>query len=81
MTIKNKHACRLKISEAKIRQIVGVFAVDLEASQIAAVSDLTGTLSTVTSPPSGKKSPAIERSANSDLLIDKTILTKLSSKY
>ena len=40
MASKNKYAYRSKISEAKIRQIVRLFAVDLDASQIAAVSGL-----------------------------------------
>ena len=40
MASKNKYSYRSKISEAKIRQIVRLFAVDLDASQIAAVSGL-----------------------------------------
>lgn len=38
--MKNKYACRSKISEAKIRQIVRLFTVDLDATQIAAVAGL-----------------------------------------
>lgn len=37
---KNKYSFRSKILEAKIRQIVRLFAVDLDASQIAVVSRL-----------------------------------------
>lgn len=33
--MKNKYAIRSKISEAKIRQIVRLFAVDLDALQVA----------------------------------------------
>jgi len=40
MTTKNKYAYRSRISEAKIRQIVKSFAVDLDASQIAEVVGL-----------------------------------------
>lgn len=40
MTTKNKYSFCSKISEAKIRQIVRLFAVDLNASQIAVVSRL-----------------------------------------
>ena len=40
MTPKNKYSRRSKISEAKIRQIVRLFAVDLNATQIAAVAGL-----------------------------------------
>ena len=35
--MKNKYALRSKISETKIRQIVKLFAVDLDASQIAEI--------------------------------------------
>ena len=38
--MKNKYAYSSKISEAKIRQIVRLFVVDLDASQIAAVTNL-----------------------------------------
>ena len=40
MTLKNKYAKRSKISEAKIRQIVKLFSLDLDASQIAKISGL-----------------------------------------
>lgn len=40
MTGKNKYSYRAKISEAKIRQIVRLFAVDLDASQIAQLTNL-----------------------------------------
>lgn len=40
MPIKNKYAKNAKISEAKTRQIVKLFAVDLDASQIAQVTNL-----------------------------------------
>ena len=40
MTLKNKYANRSKISEAKIRQIVKLFSLDLDASQIAKISGL-----------------------------------------
>ena len=40
MPIKNKYAKNAKISEAKTRQIVKLFAVDLDASQIAKVTNL-----------------------------------------
>ena len=36
--MKNKYATRSKISEAKIRQIVKLFAVDLDALQIAQIA-------------------------------------------
>jgi transposase len=39
MTLKNKHAKRSKISEAKFRELVKLFALNLEATQIA---ELTG---------------------------------------
>lgn len=38
--MKNKYAYRSRISEAKIRQLVKLFAVDLDASQIAKLSNL-----------------------------------------
>lgn len=38
MAMKNKYAYRSRISEAKIRQFVKLFAVDLTASQIAELS-------------------------------------------
>ena len=38
--MKNKYAYRSKISEAKIRQIVRLFVVDLDALQIAAATNL-----------------------------------------
>ena len=40
MTSKNRHSKRSKISEAKIRQIVKLFSIDLTASQIAEITDL-----------------------------------------
>ena len=40
MTVKNKYANRSKISEKKIRQIVKLFSIDLDASQITKISDL-----------------------------------------
>ena len=40
MTIKNKYAKRSKISEKKIRQIVKLFSIDLDASQITKISEL-----------------------------------------
>ena len=40
MAMKNKYAYRSKISEDKIRQIVKLFAVDLDASQISEVTSL-----------------------------------------
>ena len=40
MTMKNKYSARSRISEAKIRQIVKLFAVDLDALQIAEIADL-----------------------------------------
>ena len=39
MTVKNKYANRSKISEAKFRELVKLFALNLEATQIA---ELTG---------------------------------------
>src|SRR5512141_1979419 len=39
MTLKNKYANRSKISEAKFRELVKLFALNLEATQIA---ELTG---------------------------------------
>ena len=40
MTGTNKYAKRSKISEAKFRQMVKLFAIDLDASQVAAVTGL-----------------------------------------
>jgi transposase-like protein len=40
MTVKNRYANRSKISEKKIRQIVKLFSIDLDASQIAKISSL-----------------------------------------
>ena len=40
MTTKNKYANRSKTSEAKFRQIVKLFCLDLDASQIAELSGL-----------------------------------------
>ena len=40
MTIKNKYANRSKISGKKIRQIVKLFSIDLDASQITKISGL-----------------------------------------
>ena len=38
--MKNKYVCRSKISEAKFRQIVRLFVLDLNANQIAELTDL-----------------------------------------
>ena len=38
--MKNKHASRLRISEAKVREVVRCFAADLTALQAAALSGL-----------------------------------------
>ena len=38
--MKNKYANYSKISEAKVRQIVKLFAIDLDASQIAELTSL-----------------------------------------
>ncbi len=38
MTSKNKYTNRSKISEKKIRQIVKLFSIDLDASQITKIS-------------------------------------------
>lgn len=40
MPTKNKYAINAKITEAKIRQIVKLFVVDLDASQIAKITSL-----------------------------------------
>ena len=40
MPIKNKYSKNAKISEAKTRQLIKLFAVDLDASQIAKVTGL-----------------------------------------
>jgi transposase len=40
MTVKNKYVNRSKISEKKFREIIRLFALDLDASQIANISDL-----------------------------------------
>ena len=40
MKLKNKYANRSKITEAKIRQIVKLFSLDLDASQIAKITGL-----------------------------------------
>ena len=40
MTLKNKYASRSKISEKKIRQIVKLFSLDLDASQVAKITGL-----------------------------------------
>lgn len=40
MTMKNKYAYRSRISEAKIRQLVKLFSIDLTASQIAELSEV-----------------------------------------
>jgi len=40
MTVKNKYAKRSRISEHKFRQIVRLFSVDLDATQIAKLTDL-----------------------------------------
>ena len=39
-TNEKQYAIRLKISETKIRQIVRLFAVDLDALQIAQIADV-----------------------------------------
>jgi transposase-like protein len=40
MAMKNKYIIRAKISEAKFRQLVGFFCVDLNATQIARLTGL-----------------------------------------
>jgi transposase-like protein len=40
MAMKNRYAIRARISEAQFRQIVRLFALDLDATQIAALSGL-----------------------------------------
>ncbi len=40
MTLKNRYANRSKISEKKIRQIVQLFSLDLDANQIAKLTGL-----------------------------------------
>ena len=40
MTMKNKYIYRSKVSEAKFRQLVRLFCVDLNASQIAQIANL-----------------------------------------
>ena len=40
MTLKNKYANRSKISDRKIREIIRLFSLDLDASQIAQLSGL-----------------------------------------
>ena len=40
MTLRNKYANRSKISERKIREIIRLFSLDLDASQIAQLSGL-----------------------------------------
>ncbi len=40
MTSENRYCCRSKISEAKFRQIVKLFTIDLTATQIAQVIGL-----------------------------------------
>ena len=40
MTVKNKYANRSKISEKKIREIIKLFSLDLDASQITKISGL-----------------------------------------
>ena len=40
MTMKNRYAIRARISEPQFRQIVRLFALDLDATQIAALSNL-----------------------------------------
>ena len=37
---KNKYARRSRISEAKLRQLLKLFALDLEATKIAQISNL-----------------------------------------
>ena len=39
--MKNKYAARSRISKAKIRQIVKLFAVDLDALQIAEIAGVS----------------------------------------
>lgn len=46
--MKNKYAYRSKLSEDKIRQVDRLFVVDLDASQIAAVTNLNRSISVVT---------------------------------
>jgi transposase len=40
MTANNRYARRSKISEAKIRELVKLFALELEATQIAELANL-----------------------------------------
>jgi transposase-like protein len=40
MTVKNKYVNRSKISEKKFRELLRLFALDLDASQIANITDL-----------------------------------------
>ena len=40
MAMKNKYILRAKISEAKFRQLIRLFCVDLNATQIAQVTGL-----------------------------------------
>jgi len=40
MTVKNRYVNRSKISEKKFREIIRLFALDLDASQIANITDL-----------------------------------------
>ena len=62
MATKNKYAYRSRISEDKLRQIVRLFAVDLDASQIAEVANLTRIIPlTDISLRSGKESPGTVR--------------------
>ena len=60
MAMKNKYAYRSKISKAKLRQIVRLFVVDVDASQIAAATNLNrNTINRCLAAFEGKKSPAI----------------------
>lgn len=59
--MKNKYAHRSKISEAKTRQIVRLFAIDLDASQIAMVTNLNRNTINRYLAAFGKESPAIVR--------------------
>jgi len=40
MTAKNRYARRTKISEAKFRELVKIFSLELEATQIAELANL-----------------------------------------
>ena len=40
MTVKNKYANRSKISEAKFRELIRLFALNLDATQISVLTGL-----------------------------------------